>query len=63
MQWASWADFWAMGGYGLYVWGSFGVTFLAIAIEVVLLRRHGREAIEKLKRMKQWDATPEGGEQ
>lgn len=63
MQWASWSDFWAMGGYGLYVWGSFGVTFLVIAIEVVLLRRHGRETIEKLKRMKQWDASPEGGEQ
>lgn len=27
MQFDSWQSFWAMGGYGLYVWLSFGVTF------------------------------------
>ena len=32
--WTSWAEFVAMGGYGLYVWGSFGVTALVIAAEV-----------------------------
>ncbi len=26
----SFADFWAMGGYGLYVWLSFGLTFLVL---------------------------------
>ncbi len=25
MRWQSWAEFWHMGGYGLYVWGSVGV--------------------------------------
>ena len=34
MIWNSWADFVAMGGYGLYVWGSFGVTAAVIAAEV-----------------------------
>ncbi len=34
MRWESWADFWAMGGYGLYVWGSMGGTFLLMALEV-----------------------------
>ena len=30
-----------MGGYGLYVWGSYGVTLACCAIEAVLvLRRH-----------------------
>ncbi len=33
MIWNSFADFWAMGGYGLYVWGSFGVTAVCIALE------------------------------
>jgi hypothetical protein len=28
MEWASWSDFWHMAGYGLYVWGSYGVTAL-----------------------------------
>ena len=27
-----------MGGYGLYVWGSFGVTALALAVESWSLR-------------------------
>jgi heme exporter protein D len=37
MQWASWAEFWAMGGYALYVWGSFAVTLLFMAGEMTSL--------------------------
>ena len=37
--WSSAADFFAMGGYGFYVWGSFGMTALAIAAEIWALRR------------------------
>ena len=37
MQWGSWSEFWAMGGYGLYVWGSFAVTFICMAGEMVAL--------------------------
>jgi heme exporter protein D len=33
MNWHSLGDFLSMGGYGLYVWGSFGVTALALAVE------------------------------
>ncbi|GLT21056.1 heme exporter protein CcmD [Zoogloea oryzae] len=39
MNWGSASEFFAMGGYGLYVWGSFGVTAAALLIEVVLVRR------------------------
>ena len=35
MHWNSVSEFLAMGGYGFYVWGSFGVTFLVMAIRVV----------------------------
>ena len=38
MNWNSAGEFFAMGGYGLYVWGSYGVTVLAIAIEILALR-------------------------
>ena len=31
------SDFFHMGGYGLYVWGSYGVTFALLAVELVLL--------------------------
>jgi heme exporter protein D len=44
VNWPSWAAFWSMGGYGLYVWGSYAVVTACIAIEVVLLRRQRRAA-------------------
>jgi len=40
MYWNSIADFLDMGGYAVYVWGSFGVCALCMLIEVAgLLRR------------------------
>ena len=38
MIWNSWTEFWAMGGYGLYVWGSFGVTALCVALEMIWVK-------------------------
>lgn len=38
MNWNSWSDFIAMGGYGLYVWGSFLVTAGIFVAEIVQLR-------------------------
>ena len=35
-------DFLSMGGYAWYVWGSYGVTFLLLAVEVVMLRKRSR---------------------
>ena len=37
MNWGSVGEFFAMGGYGLYVWGSYAVFALAIVIELVLI--------------------------
>ena len=37
------ADFFSMGGYAWYVWGSYGVTFALLALEVVLLRKRKGE--------------------
>lgn len=42
MIWGSVSDFFAMGGYGLYVWGSFIVVFGFMAGEVLLLRQRGK---------------------
>ena len=38
------SDFFAMGGYGFYVWGAYGVTALAIAIELLGVRARLRAA-------------------
>lgn len=42
MQWGSVAEFVAMGGYGLYVWGAYAVTAAVIVAELVALMRRGR---------------------
>ena len=49
VNWASATDFWAMGGYGFYVWGSYGATVAVIAIELWLLRRRRHDSIAALK--------------
>ena len=37
MSWGSFGEFLHMGGYGLYVWGSYGVTLVLLAVETALL--------------------------
>jgi heme exporter protein D len=37
------SDFFAMGGYAFYVWGSYGMTFLLLLVELILLRKRARE--------------------
>ena len=32
LHFSSWGDFFAMGGYGLFVWLSFGVTFALLGL-------------------------------
>ena len=50
IHWASFSDFIAMGGYGLYVWGSFGATALIMAIEPIVASRNHKSTIARLKR-------------
>ena len=40
-------DFFHMGGYGFFVWGSYGMMAAAIALELWLLRRRRRHAIRQ----------------
>ncbi|HEY1044701.1 MAG TPA: heme exporter protein CcmD [Telluria sp.] len=49
MSWASWSEFAAMGGYGPFVWGSFGMVLLLLAVEVVALGRRRRAAMARLR--------------
>ena len=45
MQWANLSDFLSMRGYGLYVWGSYGVTAVLMLGEPWLARRRRRNAL------------------
>ncbi|MEO5696089.1 MAG: heme exporter protein CcmD [Burkholderiaceae bacterium] len=56
MQWHSVSEFLEMGGYALYVWGSFGACALAMGAEPWLLRQRTRSAVRALKRVPRRDA-------
>lgn len=47
MQWGSLAEFLAMGGYGLYVWISFGATALCMGGEVFVVWRRSVAAASR----------------
>ena len=49
MHWNSVSEFFAMGGYAFYVWGSFGATALVVVAEVLLLRSQRRELLKHLR--------------
>lgn len=44
------AEFFHMGGYALYVWGSFGATALCMIAEPLLLRGRSRQIRKRLAR-------------
>jgi len=41
----TWTQFFEMGGYAFYVWGSFGVALLMMGTEVLMLRRRRKRAL------------------
>ncbi len=51
MNWASASEFWAMGGKGLYVWGSFAVTLVCVLAEIALVRGRFAGVLKRLARM------------
>jgi heme exporter protein D len=58
VNWSGVADFIAMGGYGLYVWGSFVVTAAGIAWEAVMLQQRRASA---LRQVRDWRLLNEDG--
>lgn len=48
MNWGSASEFFAMGGYGLFVWGSYGVSLLAMIAEPWLAARQHRRALASI---------------
>ncbi len=50
MIWNSPAEFFAMGGYALYVWGSFVVCAVALIMEPILVRKRRSDVLGSLRR-------------
>lgn len=49
MNWGSTEAFFAMGGYALYVWGSYAVTAVLLVAEIVLLVLRRRGILARLR--------------
>ncbi|QPG05046.1 heme exporter protein CcmD [Salinimonas marina] len=56
MQFDSLSSFVAMGGYGLYVWLSFGVSFLVMAVLVGSARVERRRLLKSITQHQQRQA-------
>ena len=48
-MWASFGDFLAMGGYGLYVWGSLGVCAVVCIVEPISLNLKRRALLNEVR--------------
>jgi heme exporter protein D len=48
MNWNSASEFLAMGGYGLYVWGSYAVVALWMLCEPFAARRRHKAALQQI---------------
>jgi heme exporter protein D len=62
MQWNSFSEFISMGGYGFFVWGSYGVAFILLAVELIMLRSRKRRVAQQARvrrRMETGNAEPE----
>jgi heme exporter protein D len=49
MHWNSVGEFFAMGGYAFYVWGSFGLTAAVVVGETLLLRSQRKIILRNLR--------------
>jgi heme exporter protein D len=58
MNWGSASEFFAMGGYGLYVWGSYAVAAAVMFLEPVLARRRHRNALGEVAESSQQESSP-----
>jgi heme exporter protein D len=58
MQWNSISEFFAMGGYAFYVWGSFGLTAAVVVGETLLLRSQRKNILRNLRSELLSERTP-----
>jgi heme exporter protein D len=49
MIWNSAGEFFAMGGYGLYVWGAYGVVIVWMLVEPMFVARRHAQALARVQ--------------
>ncbi|AAU37211.1 heme exporter protein CcmD [[Mannheimia] succiniciproducens] len=53
MFFESWSDFFYMGGYGFYVWLSYGITFITLLILAIQSYRGKKIVFREIQREQQ----------
>lgn len=51
----SWSEFFAMKGYALYVWGSYGIALLVLIVEIILVRHKREITLQQLRLIRDAD--------
>lgn len=46
-------EFFSMGGYGAYIWSSFGLTLVLMGFEFIYLRKKHTHTVRRIRRMLQ----------
>ena len=53
----NWSEFWAMGGYGVYVWGSYTMTALIFILNVLAARQREKTVRRQLREIMRLNQT------
>jgi heme exporter protein D len=48
----NWSEFFAMNGYGFYVWGSYGLTLIVLLVEILTVRHKRKITLQQLRLMR-----------
>jgi heme exporter protein D len=48
----NWSEFFAMNGYGFYVWGSYGAAFAIFLFEIMMLVNKRKAVLQRLRLMR-----------
>ena len=56
----NWGEFFAMKGYGFYVWGSYGVALLIFIVEIALVRHKRTITLQQLRLLRDAAKEEEG---
>ena len=48
----NWSEFFAMKGYGLYVWGSYGMVLFVFVVEIAMVRHKRTITLQELRMLR-----------
>jgi len=49
----NWLEFFAMKGYALYVWGSYGIALFVLIVETLLVRHRRQITLQQLRLLRE----------